>query len=633
MKTHTPITDRMRKMFILLSAAAIGFAGMTSCQEELTLNSEFKIDSSEATYDAATKTFNFSGERTTATIEVVTEDANGRWDARCPTDDLWCTFSKKAGSLIVTVAENATDMVRESHITIVLDGNESTVGIRQEYIRNLDFVSSQINVGASSGTYKIGLETNVRPENLEFSVLDENGEPAREDFWLSAGELSEDMVLSYSVTKNRSETEERSGIISVKGEGVESSFRIIQNMASGKPYIIPLDELDFGFEECLSYEIWDEANNVKIGNICREYLLKGTPGDISVDEVAVVAYPMLKGEPDHSNGYVIATIDPESGNVTADGGSLMWNSDISASTGGYSMISARHSGELSSLPDVIYIPFGGNAFTADELDAEDVEYAITASVRPWTVTDTREGEEISGRGTSDEFTYRVVKVGCQYWFAENLKTTRFKDGTPIPTGSDNWKAAVLESGPVCASAGYTANGTSYSNANANGTSDAAVAVRNETGPVYNFFALFNRTNDVSGEFTGPFTDALAPEGWAVPTSDEFRILHSYITQTSEKPDSDPCLALVMPSVHETTATNLTGFGATCYRYRSASGTNSSNGIHYAISDAYSFSGPDSEGVTDVDSHSTVAFCCGIDANTNFRPADIRWGIYVRCIKR
>lgn len=621
----------MKKIFNIFFAVTMVLTAMNSCKDdEAAIISDFGIDSDEATYDSSTNTFNFNGERSTATISVVTGDANGRWDARCPTNDLWCSFNKDAGNLIITVARNATDKIRKSHITIVLDDEEKTVNVQQDYVRNLSFVSPQVIVGASSGTYKMSISTNVLPENLSLSVTDTLGNPASDDFWLTMGSVT-DNILSYSVVKNHSETEERKAIVTVSGEGVQASFKVIQNMASGKPYIVPLEELDYEFGECLSYEIWDEVNNVKIGEICREYLLKGSVLETTVNEVAVVAYPMAKGKPDHTNGFILATINPSNGAVTADGGSVMWNSEITSSTSGIDMLASRQAGELTSLPSEIYMPFGGNTFTANPLDEEDVEYSVTAAIHPWTVTDRREGEEIEGRGTFDEFTYRVVKIGCQYWFADNLKTTRFTDGTPIPTGSDNWTSDKLIAGPVCASAGYASNGTSYSNANANAITDNAVTVRNETGPVYNYFALFNATNDVTTAFDGPFTDALSPSGWGVPTRAEFTILHNYVTQTSEKPESDPSLSLVKPSNHETNATNLTGFGACSYRYRSATGTNSTNGIHYAIVDAYTFNG--TAGAGTADNHSTVAFCCGTDTNTNFRAADLRWGIYVRCIKR
>lgn len=622
--------DNMKRILVrcaILVAGLIAFAGCSD--DDLEITRDFEIDSDEAVYDSETNTINFKGARSTASVRVVTEDATGKWDARCPTDDLWCSFSKDRDQLVVTVAENKTDAMRRSHITIVLDGQERTVNVAQDYVRTLSFASERQTVGAASGSYRIGITTNILPGNLSFSVLDEQGNPAGADFWLEKGDYADGM-LNFSVHKNRSESEDRIAQLVVSGDETQAVLIVTQNMASGKPYIVSLAELNYEFDTCLSYEIWDRTNNIKVGNICREYLLKGSPDGVSVQTVGVVAYPIRKGVVDHTNGFVLATIDVTTGNVMPDGGTLMWNSAIDGQTSGKDMIASYVPGTLSSLPESIYIPLGGSTFGVDPLDAEDQEYAVEAEIAPWVVTDRREGAEIAGRGTFDEFEYRVVKVGNQYWFADNLKTTRFRDGSPIP--SDNWTATSTIEGPQCASAGYTSDGTSYSNANANAITDAAVAVRNQTGPVFNFLALFNAgITDVTNAFVGPFDDVLAPDGWGVPTREEFTILSNYITQCSEKPDSDPKLELVLNTKYETTATNITGFGATCYRYRSATGTNSSNGIHYAVADGYNFAGVAGAGAaTD---HKTVAFCCGKDTNTTFRAAEVRWGIYVRCIRR
>jgi hypothetical protein len=45
--------------------------------------------------------------------------------------------------------------------------------------------------------------------------------------------------------------------------------------------------------------------------------------------------------------------------------------------------------------------------------------------------------------------YNTVKIGTQVWMAENLKTTKYNDGTSIPNGIDNTTWTSLTSGGYC----------------------------------------------------------------------------------------------------------------------------------------------------------------------------------------
>jgi uncharacterized protein (TIGR02145 family) len=93
--------------------------------------------------------------------------------------------------------------------------------------------------------------------------------------------------------------------------------------------------------------------------------------------------------------------------------------------------------------------------------------------------------------------YPTVKIGSQVWTAENLRTTRFNDGSPIPlvTGNSEWH--VLASPGFC----YFGNTT-------NADSIATF------GALYNWYCID--------------TKKLAPPGWHVPTDDDWDTLQHYL---------------------------------------------------------------------------------------------------------
>lgn len=98
------------------------------------------------------------------------------------------------------------------------------------------------------------------------------------------------------------------------------------------------------------------------------------------------------------------------------------------------------------------------------------------------VTDTRL-KDIDGN------VYDTIKVGSQVWMKSNLKTTRYNDGTAIPTGNTAW---------LSTSAG------AYAVYNNDNTNDATY------GKLYNWYAIN--------------TGKLAPKGWHVATEAEWNML-------------------------------------------------------------------------------------------------------------
>ena len=95
--------------------------------------------------------------------------------------------------------------------------------------------------------------------------------------------------------------------------------------------------------------------------------------------------------------------------------------------------------------------------------------------------------------------YHIVTIGTQVWTVENLKTTRFNDGTAIPlvTGNTAWFNCENFMSP-----GYCW----YDN-------DSAT-YRSTYGALYNWYAIG--------------TGKLAPPGWHVPTDSEWSILTSFL---------------------------------------------------------------------------------------------------------
>ncbi|MCX6270025.1 MAG: hypothetical protein NTU44_02195 [Bacteroidetes bacterium] len=91
--------------------------------------------------------------------------------------------------------------------------------------------------------------------------------------------------------------------------------------------------------------------------------------------------------------------------------------------------------------------------------------------------------------------YHVIKIGNQKWMVENLKTTHYRNGDPIPnvTGSQ-WN--TLTTGACCAYNDNPSNTATY-------------------GLLYNFYAATDSRN-------------IAPTGWHIPTNEELDTITEYL---------------------------------------------------------------------------------------------------------
>ena len=92
--------------------------------------------------------------------------------------------------------------------------------------------------------------------------------------------------------------------------------------------------------------------------------------------------------------------------------------------------------------------------------------------------------------------YHTVTIGTQIWIAENLKTTKYRNGDPIPNVPDSAQWNNLTTGAYCWVSNDMANRETY-------------------GALYNYYAIEDNRN-------------IAPDGYHVPTDEEWTVLIDYL---------------------------------------------------------------------------------------------------------
>ncbi len=201
------------------------------------------------------------------------------------------------------------------------------------------------------------------------------------------------------------------------------------------------------------------AGGQQVAEIAYEYIK-------SEGKQVAVAYPMnADGKADLTQGLSLA-----------DGGSVVW--DTSANTVVYTAGDAAVS--------ELYIVDGA-------LQTAAVDNATAATIENDVIVDERAGVTK---------TYKIVKIGTQYWMAENLQASAYTDGTAITlyssTQATEWKATTAGARHII--------------------SDNAENAGDYFGYMYNGYAAV--------------AEGIAPEGWEVPTYNQYLALRTYVTSTA-----------------------------------------------------------------------------------------------------
>jgi uncharacterized protein (TIGR02145 family) len=165
----------------------------------------------------------------------------------------------------------------------------------------------------------------------------------------------------------------------------------------------------------------------------------------------------------------------------SDGGSAITGYTATSSPGGLTGIGTASPITVTGLTN-------GTAytFTVIATNANGISLASSASnsVTPSTVV-----SDIDGN------VYNTVVLGAQVWMKENLKTTKYNDGTSIPNVTVNATWDALTTPAYC----WYNNDVSY---------------KNNFGALYNWYAV-NTSN-------------LCPTGWHVPVNNDWTIMTNYL---------------------------------------------------------------------------------------------------------
>lgn len=254
---------------------------------------------------------------------------------------------------------------------------------------------------------------------------------------------------------------------------------------------------DFRGSYVYNIRLWGK----KIGELCREYQRE-------LGLSATVVYPYLTG-----GVYGSGLITNTGASVKHDG------------TGYHASVSDR--------PAVMYIytENGSEFYTDSSLKGREPDFG--------------DGLQAERLTDADGNAYRIVKIGKQYWTAENLRTLTYPDGTPVATGLSGraWRESGFDDSGSGACAVYD-----YENAAAAG----AFANKVSYGVLYNRVAARK----------------VVPAGWKLPTeSDIVSTLRAFLGSNAGT------LLKESGTEHWLTGggTDLTGFSGVGGGYRGADG--------------------------------------------------------------
>jgi uncharacterized protein (TIGR02145 family) len=204
--------------------------------------------------------------------------------------------------------------------------------------------------------------------------------------------------------------------------------------------------------------------------------------------------------------------------------------------------------------------------------------------------------------------YNTVTIGNQVWMVENLKTTKYRNGDPIPNKTNAIEWGNLLTGACCDYDNTPSNSSIY-------------------GKLYNWYAVNDTRN-------------IAPMGWHVPSDAEWTIMENYLIANGYNYDAttigNKYAKALASATGWTTHTGTGTIGNTDYpSKRNATGFTALPGGFRIINGTFQPKGSYGIWWSSLESSATVGWI----RNLNYDYADVSrsnspksWGLSVRCVR-
>ena len=277
---------------------------------------------------------------------------------------------------------------------------------------------------------------------------------------------------------------------------------------------------------------WDKSNvwkvmdgDKQVAEICKEGFGR-IPGQNGVTYQVLAVYPVGEdNKVDLANGYIAKYLGGAKGSRNIAGGNIGWTMRGSYENGNVSPLAAFIAGtggkeEISKL-----------MITSSKNVKECKNGIDKYKLEPYTISD------------ADGIEYPIVKIGASYWMRENLRATKFKDGTSLVyqrSATDDQKSQTVYLNEYSTGTQYqkAAMYDYYKKDDSFDVESQSDEVKKRYGLHYNFSAvagdydpyvqnLGSDYNILSQDIEGQTNNSLCPEGWHIPTSFTHGVFGNY----------------------------------------------------------------------------------------------------------